>query len=383
VTPSLVLPRYGESTLAELLPAAVAAISRDAGGGPAEPSALGLPAARVVVVLLVDGLGAALLARHREAAPFLHELDTGRRLTSGVPSTTVTSLTSLGTGLPPGRHGLVGYTHRVDGGDRLLNGLRWDTDVDPTTYQPYPTVFESAAAAGVAVSVVGKGEFRSSGLTRAGLRSPGYRPASSWGQRLAAVADACAAPGPALVYVYESDLDYTGHVNGCESDAWRLHLTVLDRVVEELAAVLPPDAVLIVTGDHGMVDVAEADRVDVEDVPALLAGVALVGGEARFRHVYTHPDADPVAVAGRWRDVLGDRATVVTRADAVAAGWFGPVEARVAQRIGDVLVACTGPLAVEHRRLFPMEARLRGLHGSLTEDEMAVPLLVHAGRWTG
>ena len=50
--------------------------------------------------------------------------------TAGVPSTTAASLTSFGTGLTPGAHGLVGFTSRVPGTDKLLNALLWDKDVD-------------------------------------------------------------------------------------------------------------------------------------------------------------------------------------------------------------------------------------------------------------
>ena len=58
-----------------------------------------------------------------------------------MPSTTATSLTSLGTGLPPGAHGLVGFTSRVPGTGKLLNALMWDKDVDPLEWQPHDTAF--------------------------------------------------------------------------------------------------------------------------------------------------------------------------------------------------------------------------------------------------
>jgi hypothetical protein len=133
--------------------------------------------------------------------------------------------------------------------------------------------------------------------------------------------------------------------------------------------------VLIVTADHGMVDIDSADRVDVDENAALREGVALVGGEARFRHVYADDGAGADVVAA-WRSVLGDRAVVLSRDEAVAANWFGAVEGRVLDRIGDVVVAVNGNCAVEMRSVFPVEATLIGLHGAMTEDEMLVPLLV-------
>jgi hypothetical protein len=115
--------------------------------------------------------------------------------------------------------------------------------------------------------------------------------------------------------------------------------------------------------------------VDVDETAALREGVALVGGEARFRHVYADDGAAADVVAA-WRSVLGERAIVLSRDEAVAGNWFGAVEGRVLDRIGDVVVAVNGNCAVEMRSVFPVEATLIGLHGALTEDEMLVPLLV-------
>lgn len=369
------LPRYGDGALSDLLPSALGAL-----GVPGEEDPLGLCArsagADRLCVLLVDGLGWELLLRHPAQAPFLSSLTRdGRSLTSSLPSTTATSLTSLGTGLPPGRHGVVGYTSRVPATGALLNALRWDQPVDPAQWQPYPTVIERAARAGIAVTVVSKRMFRGSGLTGVALRGPGFRPADTLGERVAAVENALQAGPPALVYVYEGDLDYTGHWQGCESAAWRYHLAMVDRLAELLHEALPAGAALVVTADHGMVDVPHAARVDVDAVPAMRDGVELVGGEARFRHVYARRGA-AADVAAAWRAVLGERAIVLSRAAAIAQGWFGPVDERVVERIGDVVVAVTGDCAVEVTSVFPVEARLLGLHGAPTAAEVLVPYLV-------
>lgn len=342
-------------------------------GVPGEDGALTLPPARGYCVLLIDGLGWNLLKAHPAQAPFLSSL-AGSAITVGVPTTTAVSLTSLGTGLAPGRHGVVGYTSRVPGATALFNALRWEPALDPEAYQPYPIMFERAQRAGVATTVVGEAKFRGSGLTKAALRGP-FRTANSYGQRIAAAVAAAGAGERSLVYAYDGDLDYTGHQHGCRSDAWRYQLTMTDRFAEELYDHLPAGTVLVATGDHGMVDVEPDRRVDVDDVPALRDGVALVAGEARFRHVYAVDGAaDDVAAA--WSSVLGERATVLARDAAVAAGWFGAVESRVTERIGDVVVSVYGDCAVERRSVFPVEGKLRGLHGALTEDELLVPLLV-------
>jgi Type I phosphodiesterase / nucleotide pyrophosphatase len=371
----LVSPRYADAALSDLVPSVLVGMGMDG----STDNLLGLPPARRYVVLLVDGLGWNLLRTYADNAPFLASLQEagGRALTSAVPSTTSTSLVSLGTGLVPGIHGVVGYTMAVPGTDLLLNTLRWNTTVEPLVWQPYPTVFEQAERAGVAVTTVSRKAFRGSGVTVAGLRGGAYEAADSAGQRIARAVEASARGGRSLVYVYEGDLDWTGHRDGCHSAAWRHQLAVIDAWVARLRQALPADTVLLVTGDHGMIDVPFDNRVDVDSDPALRAGVVLVGGDPRLRYLYTETGAaDDVAAC--WRTRLGPDALVLLRDEAIARGWFGTVEDRVRPRLGDVVIAALGPVAVECNAVFPTEATLLGWHGSLTADEMLVPLLVAA-----
>lgn len=372
--PDVVLPAYGSRSLSDVIPSALAAI-----GAAGWSNLLSLPPASSYVVLLVDGLGWNLLRSSAAEAPYLSSLaEQAAPITAGVPSTTATSLTSLGTGLPPGRHGVVGFTSRIPGTQRLLDALRWDTRVDPLQWQPHPTAFERAAAAGVPVSVVSKRMFATSGLTLAGQRGAVYIGADRAGERLAEAARLASRPG-SLTYVYDADLDATGHRNGCGSAAWRYELGVADSFAHTLRAALPDAATLVVVADHGMVDVPLANRIDVVDEPKLLAGVDLFGGEARFRHLYCQPGAVD-AVAARWRERLGEAAVVLTGDEAAVAAWFGVVDRAVRDRLGDVMVASLAETAVVSSERFPHEASLIGLHGSVTADEMLVPCLVDPAR---
>lgn len=373
----LILPCYDQAALSDVMPSVLAALGVDG-----QPNRLALPEARRYVVLLVDALGWELLHRNGAEAPFLASLlENSTRLTSGVPSTTATSLAGLGTGLPPGRHGVVGYTMEVPATGRLLNTLHWDTAVAPLAWQPYPTAFERAVDAGVTMTSVAKRAFRGSGITVAGLRGGDYLEADSVGQRAARVVEASGAADRTLVYAYEGDLDWTGHREGCDSAALRHQLAVIDAALVRLRRELPADAVLVITGDHGMVDVPFDSRIDVEAEARLAEGVRLVGGDPRLRYLYTEPGTDAEEVAATWQsrlDARGMEALAVTRDDAIERGWFGPVDDRVRPRIGDVIIASLGPVAVECSRLFPNETRLLGWHGSLTGEEMHVPLLVAA-----
>jgi hypothetical protein len=370
------LPEYGRRSLAEVLPALLAAL-----GVPGPAPALAVPPVRAAALLLVDGLGSELLRRHAADAPFLASLTDAGPLTAGFPSSTSISLASIGTGVPPGAHGLLGTA--LLAGEELLDTLQWiarGTRVDlrerlvPEEVQPVPTALERAAADGVGVTVVTRREFEGSGLTRATLRGGRFQGTEALGDLAAGVLTAIARPGRQLCYGYHRDLDALGHMYGPGSLPWRLQLAQIDRLAELVAERLPPDAVLAITGDHGMVAV---DRLhDADTDPVLTDGVAQLTGDPRARHVHVRPGARDDVLA-TWTAVLGDGAWVVPGEQAVADGWFGlPVAPHARDRIGDVVMAARGSTAVIRSRAEKLISRMPGQHGSLTADEQLVPLLM-------
>jgi predicted AlkP superfamily pyrophosphatase or phosphodiesterase len=369
-----VLPAYGSASLVDLLPS----IGAHLGVPGCDDDVLGLPAAERFVVVLVDGLGWNLLRRNAREVPYLSSLlGDGRAITVGVPSTTATSLTSLGTGLVPAQHGIVGFTSRVPATGEILNALTWESEPDPRAYQAKPTIFERAAAAGISVSSVALQRFQGTGLTEAGLRGADFVPYSESTPaetRIRLTAAAAQRGRRSIVYAYDRELDHRGHSHGCESRAWREGLIAADAFCQQLRQTLPTEVRLIVTADHGMLDIRPGHRIIAEDDPQLMAGVSALAGEPRFRHVYVDRDR-PGRVADRWRDRLGSRAWVLDRDQAIEEDWFGSVDPQLLQRYGHVLVAMREDWAVMTRQL-PRELTLIGMHGSLTPAEMLVPLLL-------
>ena len=211
-------------------------------------------------------------------------------------------------------------------------------------------------------------------LTIAALRGAELWPADSMGALAAQGAAALAEHGRAFVSVYHGDLDSTGHMFGVGSDSWYYQLAHVDKLAEQLASGLPPQTCLYVTADHGMVDVGPDDRLDVDEMPELRAGLALLGGEPRARYLYAQSGA-AADVLATWREVIGERAWVLPRDEAIKEGWFGPVDARMADRIGDVVVAAAGSFAVVASKTEPGESALFAMHGSLTPSEQFVPAL--------
>jgi hypothetical protein len=391
--PDLGRPRYGEATLADVLPGAATALGVpvERGDLPADPLGLtdALGGARRVAVLLVDGLGADLLRAHADLAPTLAALaGPVGDLSAPCPSTTPVSLATLATGTPPGSHGILGFVtavpgeHGAAGEDRTLNHVQWRDDPDPDTWQARRTLFEQAVDAGVAVTAVGPYAYAGSGLTRAVYRGANYTGSVSHGDLTALVLAGLATAPRSLVYGYIPELDLTGHVRGVDSAAWRAQLRLIDRVVEQLVDDLPDDAALLVTADHGMLDVPADTRVDLDEQPELTDGVRLLAGEPRARYVHAEPGAAG-DVLERWRGVLGERAWVATRDEAIASGVFGPVDDVLAPRIGDVVALARGSWALTATVREPGPSRLAAYHGSLTATELAIPLLAARGSALG
>ncbi|WP_030342963.1 alkaline phosphatase family protein [Streptomyces sp. NRRL S-1022] len=373
------LPEYGTGSLADLLPTLAAGM-----GVPGLTATIGeLTATDRVCVFLIDGLGWEQLRAHPDEAPFLTSLlgssrgGTGRPLTAGYPATTATSLASVGTGLPPGLHGLPGYAVRNPGTGELMNQLRWQPYTEPRRWQPYPTVFQLAHEAGVHAAQVSSPTFEHTPLTKVALSGGRFHGRLTGEDRMDLAAAQLAAGDRSLVYTYYSELDGAGHRYGVASDTWRGQLMNVDRLVQRLAEQLPPRSALYVTADHGMVDVPfdEQHRIDFDEDWELRAGVALLGGEGRARHVYAVPGAEN-DVLTVWREVLGEQFWVASRDEAIAAGWFGPrVDERVYPRIGDVLAAAHDDVLIIASEREPKESALVGNHGSMTPAEQLVPLL--------
>jgi hypothetical protein len=340
--------------------------------------ALGLLPVTHAVVVLVDGLGtSALTPRAGHARTLASRLGVDGPISSVFPTTTAASLASLTTGRLPGQHGLVGYTAFDAVNDRVVNQLTgWDDGAMTTDWQRMPTLFEIADAAGFAAIAIGPARYRESGFTRAVLRGADYRTGSSIADRLTRAQEALSGP-PALIYVYVPELDSAAHAHGLESPNWLSALEDLDAAVGDFVRSLGPTHGLLVTADHGVIDVPHAAQ---RMVPSeLLDGVRHVAGEPRCLQLQLEVGESAESHAERWRAHEGNRAWVATRREAVDAGWFGEVAPEVLPRIGQILVAARQGIAY-YVDLSDTGRRMIGQHGSLSADETTIPLL-RFGRW--
>lgn len=358
-------------SLTDVWPNVIGALDRQGGSW--------FPPARSAIVFVVDGLGALNLGARSGHSRFLASRATKRDVARTVfPSTTAAALASLMTATAPGEHGIVGYRALVPGRGVVANQLTgWESEgMDPSTWQRSPTVFERAAAQGRPCFVVSKETHVGSGYTRAVFRGAEFVSARGMDER-AEIAEELAVRHPgALVYLYTPDLDRIGHRSGWESDEWATALEAVDAAARRLDATRGAGIGVVVTADHGMVDVPPHRQVLLVDGDDVLRGVREIGGEPRMLHVYLEADADADAVLAAWRARESARSWVMSRAEAIEAKLFGAVDPEVASRIGDIVIAARSKIAYYDDRLVDKSAqKMVGQHGSLTPEERIVPLV--------
>lgn len=364
--------RSVRATLSAALDAVGLATTTNESHSAADRELLGLPEAPRVCFVLVDGLGAQNLAARSGHAGTLRAWHGAEPLTSVAPSTTAAAITAVGTGELPGRTSMLSYSLRSPASGTNFSLIKWeDPALNPVDWQSEPTLFERLGKQSSSCVLVQPAAYVGSGLTLCALRGASARAAETLEDRVHAAARALRT-GAKAVYLYWGEVDHTGHNKGWLSEAWVSELEQLDAGMRLLARSVPKGTLIVLTADHGMVDVTE--RIDVGSVPGLLDGVDLVSGEERLLHLYTH---DGEAVAARWQEEFGERSLVLTKQQAIESGLFGSVSEHAAGVMGDVLVMQSGALSlIDGRGRDPRQSFMVGVHGSLTPEEMFVPLLV-------
>lgn len=370
--------------LAAILPSGLAALARGRGLDPhgVLERALGregvrapesLPSVRSFVAVVVDGLGHENLRARAAYARTLSRLQQ-RRIETVIPSTTGAALTTLTTGRLPGEHGLLGYRIRHPEAGLVSTLKDWDDIGDRRAWQRATPLFSSAAELGFRPVAFGRPAHASGGLTEAILRGAEYAGGQRIEDRFAAASRMLRGGDGLFGYLYIDELDKTAHRHGVESGEWAGWLETLDGALADFLRGLPADVGVVVTADHGVVDVPARDQVLLDAVAGGLDAVELIGGEPRMRSLYLREGADAAEVAALWRAQEGGRSTIATRDEAAAAGWFGAIDAPALERIGDVLIAARRRVAYYSSHDDPKSLDMIGQHGGLSETERGVPV---------
>ena len=326
------------------------------------------------VLILIDGMGQDAVDKYSDQFPIFDEFKQVEKLYTNFPSTTATSLSTLGTGVLPGVHGMLGYTVRVPRSDnRLLNALKWDERVDPVMWQKVPTLFERAVSAGVSVTHVAAKRYEGSGFTQAALRGAKYVGANGVDEMATAVS-AALKPQPSFVYTYLNTLDSAGHSDGVGSDKWLTALQQVSEFITKVKQLAPAGTRIWVTSDHGMVNSTE--QIILGQDNKLLENVTLIGGEPRARHIYIKEGAIAETIT-QWQEFFGNKARVLSKDTAIKDGLFGPVVTEDSHdRLGDLIAIANNDLILVDPARVREESSMVGHHGGVTDIEVEIPLLL-------
>lgn len=354
-----------------------------------EDNRLGFRKAERVVTVLVDGLGTYNIKAGGGHAQFLNrKMIDSPSIHAGFPSTTATSITSFGTGLTPGQHGIVGYKVLDPRTRQPLNQLTgWSKDFDPLEWQPNATVAERAVSAGVEAFVIGPKEYATSGFTTLTMRGAKYLSAKTMLDRVEIALEVLASSSPALAYLYVPELDQKAHAYGVNSMEWLNALEELDSAISKLTAPLKErrfeNAAVALTADHGIVDVPGSHHIFLDQYN--LPNATLVAGDPRVNYIYLSESVDDrevVAIADNLQNqllqtALGKSVKVATKQQLIDANWFGTeVSLSAQERMPDLFAIAIGRSAIYHRDFAPAKSlSMIGQHGSISPEELAIPLL--------
>ena len=326
-------------------------------------------------ILLVDGMGMNALQLSLQNQPIFNDLNSFSSLQATFPSTTSTSLTSLGTGSAVGQHGMVGYTMRVPHSgtpERLLNALKWDERVDPYIWQSDETLFERGKKEGISVSHIAAKRYEETGFTRAALRGATYHGANLVDEMVTETKLALAKER-SFAYVYINDVDDASHREGIGSPRFHGAMAKAADLITKLLENLPRGTRLWVTADHGMIN--RDDFCVLGKDNDLLQNVELLGGEPRVRYLYVRNGA-LAETKSQWEEFFGEKVQVLTREESVNQGFFGPsVSEKNLERIGDLIVVANGEFILVEPDREEFQLAMVGHHGGVTEPEIAIPLL--------
>jgi predicted AlkP superfamily pyrophosphatase or phosphodiesterase len=340
---------------------------------------LGFRPAKRVIAVLVDGLGAQNLKAAAGHAPFLNQaLVATKPISCGFPSTTATSITSFGTGLSAGEHGLVGYKVFDRQNLRPANLLTgWGDDQQALAWQPRQTISQRAIEQGVGAFVIGPKAYANTGFTSATMRDAQYLAGKSISERVDVAIELLRKKSDDfLVYLYIPELDQAAHTFGSDSSQWLEGVEEVDYQLRRLAGALAKTDALLVTADHGIVDVRSENHVYLDEIAVDWGQVLDVSGDPRVNFIYLQDSELAESFATTLQAKMPDGISVLARSAVLAQDWYRGATTSAIERLPDVFAIATKQLAMYHRSFAPAKSLdMIGQHGALSSKELSIPLL--------
>ncbi len=339
-----------------------------------------------LVFLLADGLGMDLL----EGIPggsFLREY-TVSELRTVFPSTSAVALTSIATAEWPTQHGVTGwwtYLPQIDSSASLLEFVTRNDGrplsargLDANDVFPVPSAMQSMDRDSLALLPASMASSIYSKYFAGGRLADGYR---SLQQAIdVTIGRVKEAGGTTYTYLYAPRVDKVCHLYGSRQPETETALIELDRQTKRLAEALDGRGRVVVSGDHGMLDVGQAAKHLIRPSDSLLGLLRNPpSGDARVLYLNVREGAHD-NVRAYFQRRFGERFLVITVDEAQELQLFGPgpIPAPIRERFGDLMAISAGEDVVDYYSGRGIHRVMAGAshHSGLTPSEMRVPLVV-------
>jgi predicted AlkP superfamily pyrophosphatase or phosphodiesterase len=337
-----------------------------------QKNAFNLGKVDTAVVIMVDGLGAENLAANSSSARFLSSISQADQVFSGFPSTTVVSLGSFATGVDSSKHGLFGYRIFDRSTSESINLL---SGVDKYSVLDYLLCESISETSDVDVHAITLAEYENSGMTRATMNKAEHHFAATITERFEIAAALCGQPNR-LIYLYVPELDQAAHRFGVNSNQWRELLSELDVAVAGFAQCLGERVGVLVTADHGIIDISQDRHVYLDLISELEGKVLDVGGDPRVAYVYLQPNANQQQIVTAIDDYCSGRVETFRPDELVELGLWQAELLELSDLLPDLIVIAIADVAIYHRNFARTTSlKMVGQHGALSDVEIKVPLI--------
>ncbi len=318
-----------------------------------------------VVFMVLDGLGMHPIEKNLPENSFLRR-HIRQVLTSVFPSTTTNATTSIQTNTYPMEHGWFGWSLYFE---ELHRAVDIFLDRDSQTGELIEAGYTRRRLPTVPFYTRGRGEYTPNVVVPSFWREEKNRYVwTTLDEFFARIGTVCGKDGKQFLYAYFTEPDSTMHHSGVTSPEAKEVIGSLDRGLEELCATLS-DTLLVVTADHGQIDVGEQIEIyKDEELLSLLKWPPYLEARASAFKV---KEGCNQAFEKMFNEKYGADFALFKTEELIAENYFGGNIEEHARLLGDyIAVGITNKIM----RLTPRGHDFKGHHTSLTE-EMEVPLI--------
>ncbi len=340
-----------------------------------------------IVLVVIDGLGYEYLKQYGKGSIFAAHLK--GKLTCGFPSTTAASITSFHTGLAVQQHAITGwYVH--------LKELGAVTAILPLIPRFARIPLESARIRPEKILdqkplhdrfkadtyVLLGNEIINSGYTKVlsgKAKRVGYKNLADFFGKLRNIVQKKSKKRKKFVYAYWPEFDSLCHSYGTTSKKVLAHFRQLDRRMKRfLKTIEGTDTTIIITADHGLIDVPSKKRIILHKHPKLEECLTLpLCGESRAAYCYVHPSKTK-QFTQYVKQHFKRQCEVYKSETLVKKGYFGlgKPHPKLSDRIGDYVLVMKENYAIKDFLVHQKQTFYKAVHGGLSDEEMLVPLIV-------